>query len=90
MTGTGDEVRVRRSKPVFDVGPERAEPWCEPALVAQLAGLSDRERIAVMLVNAFEWSLAEVAELLGVSKSTVQTHAERGMAKLRAGMGVTP
>ena len=54
-----------------------------------MAGLSDRERIAVMLVNGFEWSLAEVAELLGVSKSTVQTHAERGMAKLRAGMGVT-
>jgi len=82
--------RDRRSKPVFDVGPEPAEPWCEPALVAQLAGLSDRERIAVMLVNGFEWSLSEVAELLGVSKSTVQTHAERGMAKLRAGMGVTP
>ena len=49
-------VRDRRSKPVFDVGPEQAEPWCEPALVAQLAGLSDRERIAVMLVNGFEWS----------------------------------
>ena len=31
----------------------------------------------------------EVAELLGVSKSTVQTHAERGMSKLRVGMGVT-
>jgi DNA-directed RNA polymerase specialized sigma24 family protein len=58
-------------------------------LAVQLAGLSDRERIAVMLVNAFQWSLAEVAELLGVSKSTVQTHAERGMAKLRAGLGVT-
>ena len=58
--------------------------------MAQLAGLSDRERITVMLVNGFEWSLAEVAELLGVSKSTVQTHTERGMAKLRAGMGVTP
>ena len=82
-------VRDRRSRPVFDVGPERAEPWCEPALVAQLAGLSDRERIAVMLVNAFEWTLTEVADLWGVSKSTVQTHAERGMTKLRAGMGVT-
>lgn len=81
--------RSRRAKIVFDIGPGHAEPWCEPALAAQLAGLSDRERIAVMLVNGFEWSLAEVAELLGVSKSTVQTHAERGMAKLRAGMGVT-
>jgi DNA-directed RNA polymerase specialized sigma24 family protein len=81
--------RSRRANTVFDTGPHHAEPWCEPALAAQLAGLSDRERIAVMLVNGFEWSLAEVAELLSVSKSTVQTHAERGMAKLRAGMGVT-
>jgi DNA-directed RNA polymerase specialized sigma24 family protein len=77
------------STPVFDVGPDRSEPWCEPALAAQLARLSDRERIAVLLSNGFEWSLGEVAGLLGVSKSTVQTHAERGMAKLRAGMGVT-
>ena len=81
--------RNRVAKPVFDVGPGRPEPWCEPALAAQLAGLSDRERVAVMLVNGFEWSLAEVAEFLGVSKSTVQTHAERAMAKLRTGMGVT-
>jgi DNA-directed RNA polymerase specialized sigma24 family protein len=82
--------RGRRRTPVFDVGPDHAEPWCEPALIAQLARLSDRERIAVLLANGFDWSLAEVAELLGVSKSTVQTHAERGMAKLRAGMGVAP
>ena len=81
--------RNRVTKPVFEVAPGRPEPWCEPALAAQLAGLSDRERVSVMLVNGFDWSLAEVAELLGVSKSTVQTHAERAMAKLRAGMGVT-
>jgi DNA-directed RNA polymerase specialized sigma24 family protein len=81
--------RKRLAKPVFDVGPDHPEPWCEPGLATQLARLPDRERIAVMLVNGFEWSLAEVAELLGVSKSTVQTHAERGMAKLRTALGVT-
>ena len=81
--------RLPHTRPVFDTGADRAEPWCEPALAAQMAGLSDRERIAVMLVNGYEWSLAEVAELWGVSKSTVQTHTERGLAKLRAGMGVT-
>ena len=79
----------RRSIPVFDPGAPHSEPWCEPALHAQLAQLSERERIVVLLANGFEWSLAEIAELLGVSKSTVQTHAERGMAKLRAGLGVT-
>lgn len=82
-------LRRRLSKPVFDIGAGHAEPWCEPALATHLARLSDRERTAVMLVNGFGWSLAEVAELLGVSKSTVQTHADRAMAKLRLGMGVT-
>ena len=81
--------RLPQAKPVFDTGTDHAEPWCEPALAAHMAGLTDRERMAVMLVNGYEWSLAEVAELWGVSKSTVQTHAERGIAKLRAGMGVT-
>jgi RNA polymerase sigma factor (sigma-70 family) len=82
-------LRDRIARPVFDVAPDQSDPWCEPALVTQLTRLSDRERTTVLLVTGFEWSLAEVAELLGVSKSTVQTHAERGMSKLRAGMGVT-
>jgi DNA-directed RNA polymerase specialized sigma24 family protein len=81
--------RRRLAQPVFDVGSDRPEPWCEPALAKQLARPFDRERLVVMLVNGYGWSLAEVAELLGVSKSTVQTHAERGMAKLRTGLGVT-
>jgi DNA-directed RNA polymerase specialized sigma24 family protein len=81
--------RSRLARPVFDVGPDHSEPWCEPALAAQLARLSDRERLVVMLVNGYGWSLTEVAQVVGVSKSTAQTHAERGMAKLRAGLGVT-
>lgn len=82
-------LRRRLARPVFDLGSDHGEPWCEPALAVHLARLSDRERTAVMLVNGFQWSMAEVAELLGVSKSTVQTHTERAMAKLRLGMGVT-
>jgi len=42
-----------------------------------------------MLVHGFDWSHSEVAKLLGVSKSTVQTQAERGMAKLRRHIGIT-
>jgi DNA-directed RNA polymerase specialized sigma24 family protein len=82
-------LRGRLTKPVFDAGSADRQPWCEPGLAVLLAGLSDRERVAVVLMNGFEWSLAEVAELLSVSKSTVQSYAERGMAKLRVGMGVT-
>lgn len=83
-------TKDQRSVPDFDFGAGRSEPWCEPALGAELSRLSERERMVVLLANGFEWSMAEIAELLGVSKSTVQTHAERGMAKLRAGLGVTP
>jgi DNA-directed RNA polymerase specialized sigma24 family protein len=83
------QSQVRRSVPVSDLGVDRSEPWCEPALGAELARLSERDRTVVLLANGFEWTLAEIAGLLGVSKSTVQTHAERGMAKLRAGLGVT-
>ena len=80
--------RDRMTTPVSDVASDALEPWCEPALAAQLTRLSDRERTTVLLVKGFEWSLAEVAELLGISKSSVQTHAERAMSKLRLGMGV--
>lgn len=82
-------LRGRPAKQVFDVAADQPDPWFEPALLTQLTRLSDRERTTVLLVTGFEWSLAEVAELLGVSKSTAQTHAERGMSKLRVGMGVT-
>ncbi|MGI8514455.1 MAG: sigma factor-like helix-turn-helix DNA-binding protein [Acidimicrobiia bacterium] len=33
----------------------------------------------VLLVYGYDWRLSEVAETLGVSKSTVQTHADRAM-----------
>jgi DNA-directed RNA polymerase specialized sigma24 family protein len=41
----------------------------------------------VVLVHGYE-TLAEVAGLLGVSVSTVQTHLERGLARLRADLEV--
>ena len=43
--------------------------------------------MAVMLVHGLEWTYTEVAELLGVSKGTVQTQERRGMAKLRKQIG---
>jgi RNA polymerase sigma-70 factor (ECF subfamily) len=62
-------------------------PWVEPGLPRALGKLSVRQRQAVVLVNAFGYSHSEVAELLEVSKATVQTHADRGLARLRAQLG---
>lgn len=81
--------RYRRRKTVLmEVDPERT-PWVEPELPAALAALPDQQRIVVVLLHCFEWTMGEVAELLDVSKSTVQSHAERGIARLRSQMGVT-
>ncbi len=76
------------ARPVFPPIPEDRTPWFEPGLPAALAGLAEKERTVVLLLHGYGWHMSEVAETLGVSKSTVQTHAERGMRKLRRKLGV--
>ena len=82
--------RRRRDRPSanFVVPSASPPPWYEPALPGLIEGLSDRERQVVVLLHAFEWSTGEIAELLDVSKSTVQTYADRALSKLRSGLGV--
>ena len=80
-------MTLRRRPVFFDVLPQRL-PDVEPRLPAAVAGLSEKQRIVVMLVYCFEWSLSEVAELLGMEKPTVQKHVERGLARLRKTLGV--
>jgi DNA-directed RNA polymerase specialized sigma24 family protein len=70
-------------------GAEPSEPWVEPGLPAALGRLSAGQRQAVVLVEGYGWTYAEVAELLGVSRSTVQTHVMRGLERLRQQLGVS-
>ncbi len=81
------KVRSRRRVVLPDVPLEEA-PWVEPGLPDALAGLSEKQRVAVYLVFGHDWSTSEVAAFLGVSKTTVQKHVERGMGKLRNRLGV--
>ncbi len=67
------------------VDPGSVEPKLAPALVQ----LTRNQRIAVLLVYAMEWTEEEVAELIGRSRSTVRTHLERGLARLRSVLEVT-
>ncbi len=78
--------RVRR-RVVFPLPPSGHDLWVEPGLPTALARLSERQRLAVVLIHGYEWTHIEVANLVGVSVSTVQQHAERGMAKLRIAIG---
>jgi RNA polymerase sigma-70 factor (ECF subfamily) len=81
-------LRRPRRPALVPVDTDRA-PWVEPELPAALAALPEQQRVVVMLLHSFQWTMSEVAELLQVSKSTVQTHSERGMTQLRDRMGVT-
>jgi len=64
------------------------EHWVEPGLPAALATLSESQRVVVALLYGYQWSMSEVAALLGVSKGTVQSYSDRGLKRLRRKLGV--
>ncbi len=63
-------------------------PWIEPGLVPALAALPERQRACIGLVVGHGWTHQETADLLGLSRSTVQNHVERGIRSLRSKLGV--
>ena len=77
----------RRPRIVFPSAMVVGEPWVEPGLPLALAALPERQRMLVWLIHSADWTMSEVAELLGISKATVQRHLERGMTKLRRRLG---
>ena len=85
--GRSKTRRIRRSTPVLAPLPANGIPDVEPGLPVALAMLSEHQRVAVTLVVGFGWKLHEVADLLGVSVPTVQSHVKRGMKKLQARIG---
>lgn len=80
--------RLKRRAPVLPTVGPAPEVWVEPGLPGALARLSVKQRTVVALLYGYQWSMSEVAELLGVSKTTVQNHAERGLKRLRKTLGV--
>jgi RNA polymerase sigma-70 factor (ECF subfamily) len=80
--------RVRDARVVFTPDGHDADPLVEPGLAGALARLSERQRIAVVLVHGFGWQLREVADVTGVAVTTLQNHLERGLARLRAALEV--
>lgn len=61
-------------------------PWVEPKLPKALQRLTRNQRVAVVLVHGYEYSHQEVADLLGLSRSTIQNHVERGIQKLQSAL----
>jgi DNA-directed RNA polymerase specialized sigma24 family protein len=79
--------RWRRPAPLLAF-PPGTEHQFEPGLPAALAALSERQRIAVVLVHGFGYTLREVGDLTGTKVTTVQNHLERGLRRLRERLGV--
>lgn len=79
--------RIRQSPPVLPRVMSAPQPWVEPGLPEALSRLSERQRVAVLLIHTLGYTFSEVADLLGVSKTTVQKHVERGLKRLRAALG---
>jgi DNA-directed RNA polymerase specialized sigma24 family protein len=82
-------TRPRKIRSIF-ARPDEPDPWFEPALGRVLGELSPRQRLAVVLVHGFGWTIREVAEFTDTKITTVQNHLERGLARLRSGLEVTP
>jgi len=80
--------RMRRPLPLFGETPVDSTDPPEPGLAPALGHLSRQQRTAVVLIDGFGYTHQEVADLIGVGRSTVQKHHERGLEKLRREMGV--
>jgi DNA-directed RNA polymerase specialized sigma24 family protein len=62
-------------------------PDVEPELQRAIAKLTEHQRVAVVLAHGFGYTHAEIADLLGIKRSSVQNHVERGLAALRSALG---
>ena len=82
--------RIRRRTPASPFRTEANDeaPWVEPALGRALNDLTAQQRTCTVLVHCFGWTLSEVADLLDLTKSSVQTHVERGLGRLRIDLAV--
>jgi DNA-directed RNA polymerase specialized sigma24 family protein len=80
--------RQRRMLPLAPPPADSSPPAFEPGLRPALDALSEQQRAVVVLVHGFEWTQREVADLLGISTSTVRNHLERAMARLRKALEV--
>ena len=87
-------VAMSRSRPRRPLElPAPAEvglPDLEPRLVPALTALPAMQRSAVWLMKGCGWTAPEVAEALHVSTSTVNTHVERALQRLRHDLGDGP
>ena len=87
--GQSKARRYCRPTVLFPEIPAGEAPSVEPGLTKSLAALSKNQRVAVVLIHAMGYSEREVADLLGISRWSVRTHAERGLHRIQHALGVS-
>jgi RNA polymerase sigma-70 factor (ECF subfamily) len=80
-----DRLRALQAEP--EAAPDRGASNSEPRAVREAAGtllsrLSPQERVAVVLKEAFNFTLEEIAEALSTTPGTVKSALHRGRGKL--------
>jgi RNA polymerase sigma factor (sigma-70 family) len=63
--------------------PERWHVDEDSALFQSLGSLSEAQRVSVLMVHGYNWSYAEVADVLDCSVASVTNHVHRGLNALR-------
>jgi DNA-directed RNA polymerase specialized sigma24 family protein len=87
--GQSKARKYTRPRVLFPSFPGAETPRVEPGLQPALESLSKNQRVAVVMIHAMDFSEREVADLMGISRWAVRTHADRGLARIRAALGVT-
>jgi DNA-directed RNA polymerase specialized sigma24 family protein len=84
------QSRTRERKVRFvPYTPPTGMPEIEPELQRAITKLTEHQRVAVVLAHGYGYTHAEIADLLGIRRSSVQNHVERGLAALRSALGET-
>lgn len=87
--GQSNARRYMRPRVLFPQVAPMDEQTVVPELPGALDELSKNQRVAVVMIHGFGYTEREVADLVGISRWSVRTHAERGLNKLRSTLGVT-
>jgi RNA polymerase sigma factor (sigma-70 family) len=87
--GQSNATRYIRPRVLFPQVAPMDEQTVVPELPGALDELSKNQRVAVVMIHGFGYTEREVADLVGISRWSVRTHAERGLNKLRSTLGVT-
>jgi RNA polymerase sigma factor (sigma-70 family) len=84
--GTRRAIKARR-EPSTDPSTLQTQPWFDstinPDIAQLLSGLPPRQRAAVLLIHAYEYTYRETAELMDVPVTTITNDVIRGVKALR-------